>query len=353
MSWQQGGGGGGYGRANRGGFRGGFRGRGGRGRGGRGGFRGGRGGFRGGNRGGGGGGGSNIKADSRKIFVGGVSKRDTTQESFEKFFKAYGEIEDIILMKDRENPAGPHRGFGFVTFASQEVTDRVLAESANLNLDGRNVDVRMAVPPSLKQPEGLEDPKLFVGSLPKENFDGSDLTNYFKQYGEVTDAWVSQGKGFGFVTFKDLNAAYKTLIAGANEGHKINGVEVDAKWPRPKPGQEPQGYGGGGGYGQGGYAQGGGYAGGRAPQQGYGGGNYGQGYGQQSRGGYGGGYQAPSQGGGYTQNQARPQQPAYGQGASYGQQQPAYGQQGGNQGGYGQAPPQQNYAGGNSRYGPY
>merc|ERR1719336_2576582 len=79
-----------------------------------------------------------MRVDARKLFVGGVCKRSTTPQSFDAFFRAYGDIEDIILMKNRENPDGPHRGFGFVTYVLQEHTDKVLEdmEQGGLNLDG-------------------------------------------------------------------------------------------------------------------------------------------------------------------------------------------------------------------------
>jgi len=122
----------------------------------------------------------NRKFDSRKIFVGGVSKRDTTSESFTKFFQSFGEVEDIILMKSQDG-SGSHRGFGFVTYKDQAVTDVVLAKKGQLDLDGRQVDVKIALPPEHNPPAGSDGKKLFVGSLPKDNFSSDDLKQYFSQ----------------------------------------------------------------------------------------------------------------------------------------------------------------------------
>jgi len=253
-------------------------------------------GFGGGGRGSGGGRGrgggrSNIKFDARKIFVGGVSKRDTDANSFQLFFQSFGEIEDIILMPAQDGTGG-HRGFGFVTYKEQAVTDAVLAQAATIELDGRNVDCKMALPPDLKPPAGAEGNKLFVGSLPKENFSSDDLKEYFGQWGTITDSYVSQGRGFGFVTFESNNAANKALIHGMNVGHSVReGMQLDVKWPKPR--EAVGGFGGGGG----GYMGAGGFQ-----QQSYGGGGY-QGAGGYQAAGYQGGgavgYQAAGyQGGG-------------------------------------------------------
>jgi len=222
-------------------------------------------------RGGRGGFGANKKPDARKIFVGGVSKRDTNSETFEQFFKSFGEVEDIILMKARDGSDG-HRGFGFVTYKDQEVTDSVLAQAGQLDLDGRFVDVKMAIPPEMNPPEGVDGKKLFIGSLPKENFSSDDLKQYFSKWGALSDSWVSEGRGFGFVTYEERNSAYKALIQGVDGGHSVReGMQLDVKWATPKPGQG----GARGGYGApvvGGYGVAGGYGVSLgAPQQSFGG----------------------------------------------------------------------------------
>ena len=48
---------------------------------------------------------------SRKLFIGGVSF-STNDEDFFKYFAKYGELEDCVLI--REKDTGQSRGFGFV-----------------------------------------------------------------------------------------------------------------------------------------------------------------------------------------------------------------------------------------------
>lgn len=76
-----------------------------------------------------------------KIFVGGLSW-ETDESSLRQYFEAYGEVLDCVIMRDRHT--GHPRGFGFVTFAKDEVAER--AASRRHDLDGRQVEAKRAVP---------------------------------------------------------------------------------------------------------------------------------------------------------------------------------------------------------------
>lgn len=51
--------------------------------------------------------------------------------TFREHFGKYGEIDDIVIMKDR-NTHKP-RGFGFVTFRDHSVVDKVIEETQIIN----------------------------------------------------------------------------------------------------------------------------------------------------------------------------------------------------------------------------
>jgi len=74
-----------------------------------------------------------------KIFVGGISW-STTDEEFLKHFERYGPVAAAHVMKYRD---GTPRGFGYVTFMSEESVDR--ACGSRNNIGGREVDVKRAV----------------------------------------------------------------------------------------------------------------------------------------------------------------------------------------------------------------
>ena len=76
----------------------------------------------------------------RKVFVGSLSW-NTDDQSLNSYFSKIGEIEESVVIKDRET--GRSRGFGFVTYIKEE--DAVLATEKldGMELDGREIKVSL------------------------------------------------------------------------------------------------------------------------------------------------------------------------------------------------------------------
>ncbi|MFH1585310.1 MAG: RNA-binding protein [archaeon] len=112
--------------------------------------------------------------------------------------------------------------------------------------------------------------KVYVGNLPF-TIDDDKLKELFSSYGDIEEANVikdkfsGRSKGFGFVTFKDDEAA-KKAIAEMNEkevegrGLKVNEAKpFDPDAPRPRRNFDRSGGGRGGGFNRGGGRSGGGF----------------------------------------------------------------------------------------------
>ncbi|RVW77301.1 Heterogeneous nuclear ribonucleoprotein 1 [Vitis vinifera] len=67
------------------------------------------------------GGGGNVK--TKKIFVGGLPPT-LSEEGFRQYFEAFGHVTDVVVMYDQSTQRP--RGFGFVSFDTEDAVDRVL-----------------------------------------------------------------------------------------------------------------------------------------------------------------------------------------------------------------------------------
>lgn len=90
----------------------------------------------------GGGGGLLQQKDTTftKIFVGGLPYH-TTDKSLRQFFEAFGDIEEAVVITDRQT--GKSRGYGFVTMVDRDAAERAVKE-ANPIIDGRKANVNLA-----------------------------------------------------------------------------------------------------------------------------------------------------------------------------------------------------------------
>ena len=77
----------------------------------------------------------------QKLFVGGLSW-DTNTDGLRAAFERFGDIEDAIVITDRDT--GRSRGFGFVTFVDNAAAKTATEEMNGSELDGRNLTVNEA-----------------------------------------------------------------------------------------------------------------------------------------------------------------------------------------------------------------
>ncbi|XP_013383515.1 heterogeneous nuclear ribonucleoprotein D-like isoform X1 [Lingula anatina] len=228
-------------------------------------------------------GGEENNDDDRKLFVGGLSLKATT-EDLRDYFGKFGEVADCTVKTDVYS--GRSRGFGSVVFKDSSGMEAVLSYKEDHVIQGKTIEAKRAVPESGS--DSYSRKKIFVGGL-SQNISKEDLRVYFSEFGKVEDIFLpldsstGEGKGFCFITFESAEVVDKIL---ENPSATIGGKVVDVK--RSKANEERRGGGRGGFRGYGGRGRGrggrddngggyGGYNQGYEPNQGYGG--YNQGYG--------------------------------------------------------------------------
>lgn len=79
---------------------------------------------------------------TKKIFVGGLPPT-LTEEGFREYFETYGHVTDVVVMYDQNT--GRPRGFGFISFDTEDAVDRVLHKTFH-DLNGKQVEVKRALP---------------------------------------------------------------------------------------------------------------------------------------------------------------------------------------------------------------
>jgi RNA recognition motif-containing protein len=78
---------------------------------------------------------------AKKLFVGGLAWK-TDDASLQEAFASFGEILEARVVQDRDT--GRSRGFGFVTFNSEESAETAAKEMDGQMLDGRAIRVDVA-----------------------------------------------------------------------------------------------------------------------------------------------------------------------------------------------------------------
>ncbi|KAI3509672.1 hypothetical protein L1887_25137 [Cichorium endivia] len=176
-------------------------------------------------------------ASPGKIFIGGLA-RDTTIDTFVKYFGKYGEITDSVIMKDRQT--GRPRGFGFITYADPSVVDTVIAETHVIN--GKQVEIKRTIPKGSGDSRDYKTKKIFVGGIPTSVTE-DELKDFFSKHGTIVeheiirDHVTKRSRGFGFIVFDSEQTVDEILVNG--NMIDMNGTQVEIKKAEPKKPSNP------------------------------------------------------------------------------------------------------------------
>jgi nucleolin len=161
---------------------------------------------------------------SNKLFVGGISY-STSEDSLRDAFSKFGNVTEVRIVTDRES--GRSKGFGFVTFETDEEANNAASELDGAEIDGRNIKVESATAESggsRRQNNNPKSNKLFIASL-SWDVDEDTLRSAFEKFGTiasvkiVTDRDTGKSRGFGFVEYENADAAESAMA-------EMNGQEI-------------------------------------------------------------------------------------------------------------------------------
>ncbi|KAL9383781.1 hypothetical protein Peur_024104 [Populus x canadensis] len=158
----------------------------------------------------------------RKLFIRGLSS-ETTSETLRILFSSSGELEEAIVIHDKNT--GKSKGFGFITFKHVDAAMLSIREPSK-KIDGRITVTQLASNNSSTTDVSLR--KVYVGNVPFE-VSSERLLGFFSMYGEIEegplgfDKSTGKSKGFAFLIYKNEEGA-KAAIADPMkniDGHQV------------------------------------------------------------------------------------------------------------------------------------
>ncbi|KAI1710383.1 RNA recognition motif domain-containing protein [Ditylenchus destructor] len=158
--------------------------------------------------------------DKYKIFVGGLLKR-TSGATLHHHFSKFGDIFECHIVRNDDNLS---RGFGYVTYKSQDSLDRALNSQPH-SIDSQVVTVEHT-------PPRRRELTLHIGNLSPKTTDET-LRKHFSKYGQLTqcnvkiDRQTGQSRGFGYVGFASQEELDRALH---EQPHVVDGVEVEINY---------------------------------------------------------------------------------------------------------------------------
>lgn len=81
--------------------------------------------------------------DNKKLYVGNLPW-SMTGDSLRELFTQFGEVSEAVIISDRMT--GRSKGFGFVTFATEEAAEAAAKEMHQKEIEGRAIVVNVARP---------------------------------------------------------------------------------------------------------------------------------------------------------------------------------------------------------------
>ena len=92
--------------------------------------------------------------DNKKLFVGNLPW-GINNDSLRELFASVGEVVEAMVITDRMS--GRSKGFGFVTFATEEAAQAAIAQLNEKEIEGRKIIVNVARPREERRDGGFRN----------------------------------------------------------------------------------------------------------------------------------------------------------------------------------------------------
>ncbi|KAK0581475.1 hypothetical protein LWI29_014149 [Acer saccharum] len=135
---------------------------------------------------------------TKKIFVGGIPQL-VSEDELKNFFSKYGKVLEQQIILDRETNRS--RDFGFITFDNEEVVDEMLSNGNMIDMAGRKVEIKKAVPKPASNPQPpphkeYGDGYGGFGGSSLGGYRGESSLNYSRRFGPYgVSGLVGYGRG--------------------------------------------------------------------------------------------------------------------------------------------------------------
>lgn len=145
------------------------------------------------------------------VFVKNLATSLTTRELYETF-SVFGAILSCKIPSDE---GGKSKGYGFVHFQNEEAATAAVRDAHDMLFMDRKLSVQPYVPRN-QRTGGVEWNNVFIKNIPKQ-WNEAELIAAFKGFGDIISAAIQKDgggaahKGFGFVSFRDHEAASRAV----------------------------------------------------------------------------------------------------------------------------------------------